>query len=65
MIPEMLEFITVQKLESQEGHYYQASNGVRLVLAGDGETLWFSWAPEMTHLTTADLEFAVIEFLKK
>jgi len=63
---DMLEFMVANTLAESGEDFYHASNGIRLVLAADGESLWISINPEMVGVYRyEDVNNAMVEYLKK
>lgn len=54
----------VAKLKTDHILYYEATNGVRFVLAADGMTVW-TRINEIRSITDEEINFAVNEFLSQ
>jgi hypothetical protein len=60
---DMIEFLVCEKLKKMEAQFYDASNGIRLVMAADGETLWYSRPPSL-EISHRHIAAACVEFLQ-
>ena len=60
---DQLVFLVIEKLKKQRLDFYEAINGIRLILARDGETLWVAKSG-ISSIADEEATDAVSEFLK-
>ena len=59
---ELLEFLVIEKLVKTPGNYYDSTNGIRLSLSADGESIWYC-VTDPEKMTESGATYALAEFL--